>query len=188
MTDLPIIRLHTSPVCEMMATRTGKDFQVIQVNETLPDVTLTKMGAAGPEQVQLSDLTKGKKVVIFGLPGAYTGTCTTAHVPSFIRNMDALSEKGIDHVICLSVNDPFVMGSWGESTGASAAGIEMLGDAACEFTEAIGMRFDAPPAGLIARSKRYALMAEDGVVKVFQPEVNSGVCDLSGGEAMVDAI
>ncbi len=161
---------------------------VISIGDKLPDATLLKMGPDGPAPVNLSDLTKGKKTVIFGLPGAYTGTCTTAHVPSFVRNMEALMAKGVDHVICLSVNDPFVMGAWGESTGAGAAGIEMLGDASCGFTEAIGMRFDAPPAGLIARSKRYALMAEDGVVKVIHAEENPGVCDTSGGEAMVEAI
>lgn len=161
---------------------------VISVGETLPQATLLKMGKEGPTPVNLSEMAKGKKIVIFGLPGAYTGTCTTAHVPSFIRSMDALSDKGVDHVICVSVNDPFVMGAWGDSTNASSAGIEMLGDADCSFTEAIGMRFDAPPAGLIARSKRYALMAEDGVVKVLHAEENPGVCETSGGEAMVDAI
>jgi peroxiredoxin len=160
----------------------------ISVGDTLPEATLMKLGEKGPEPVELSSLTKGRKVVIFGLPGAYTGTCTTAHVPSFIRNMDALSGKGVDDVICVSVNDPFVMGAWGESTGADKAGILMLGDADCSFTEALGLRFDAPPVGLIARSKRYALMAEDGVIKVFQAEENPGVCDMSGGEAMVEAI
>ncbi|MEC7763444.1 MAG: peroxiredoxin [Pseudomonadota bacterium] len=160
----------------------------IAVGDTLPDATLVKLGEKGPETVEVSALTKGRKVVIFGLPGAYTGTCTTAHVPSFIRNMDALKDKGVDEVVCLSVNDPFVMGAWGESTGANEAGITMLGDPECKLTEAMGLRFDAPPVGLIARSKRYALMAEDGVVKVFQAEENPGVCDMSGGEAMVEAI
>lgn len=160
----------------------------IAVGDKIPDATLVKLGEKGPEPVEMSALTAGRKVVIFGLPGAYTGTCTTAHVPSFIRNMDALKDKGVDEVICLSVNDPFVMGAWGESTGANDAGITMLGDPECKLTEAMGLRFDAPPVGLIARSKRYALMAEDGVVKVFQAEENPGVCDMSGGEAMVEAI
>lgn len=160
----------------------------IEIGQDLPEATLLKMAAEGPAPVTLSALTKGRKVVIFGLPGAYTGTCTTAHVPSFMRNMDALTAKGVDEVICVSVNDPFVMGAWGEATGASAAGITMLGDADCNFTEALGLRFDAPPAGLIARSKRYALMAEDGVVKVFHAEENPGVCETSGGEAMVAAL
>ncbi|MZR12275.1 redoxin family protein [Maritimibacter sp. DP07] len=160
----------------------------ISVGDTLPDATLMKLGEKGPEQVELSSLTKGRKVVIFGLPGAFTGTCTTAHVPSFIRNMNALKGKGVDAVMCVSVNDPFVMGAWGSSTGANDAGIEMLGDPECTLTEAMGLRFDAPPVGLVARSKRYALMAEDGVVKVFQAEENPGVCDMSGGESMLEAI
>lgn len=160
----------------------------IQVGDTLPDATLMMMGADGPASVELSEKLKGRKVAIFALPGAFTGTCTTAHVPSFIRTRDDFTAKGVDEVICISVNDPFVMGAWGESTGATAAGITMLGDPQSEFTKAIGMDFTAPPAGLIARSKRFAMYAEDGVVKVFQAEENPGVCDISGGEALLAAI
>ncbi|PYG29104.1 peroxiredoxin [Pelagimonas varians] len=160
----------------------------ISVGDTLPDTHLGRMGKDGPEQVALSALTKGRKVVIFALPGAYTGTCSTAHVPSFIRTRDDFTAKGVDEVICLSVNDPFVMHAWGESTGATAAGITMLGDAEAEFTKTAGMDFSAPPAGLIDRSKRYALMAEDGVVKVLHAEENPGVCDISGGEALLASL
>jgi cytochrome c peroxidase len=160
----------------------------ISVGDTLPNATLLRMGAEGPEQVALNSLTKGRKVVIFGLPGAYTGTCTTAHVPSFMRTKGDFDGKGVDEVICLSVNDPFVMQAWGESTGGAAAGLTFLGDADSAFTKAIGMDFDAPPAGLHGRSKRYALYAEDGVVKVLQEDENPGVCDVSGGEALLKAI
>ncbi len=160
----------------------------ISEGDSLPNATLSRMGAEGPETVELSTLTAGRKVVIFALPGAYTGTCTTAHVPSFIRTIGDFKAKGVDEVICLSVNDPFVMGAWGESTGATEAGITMLGDPAAEFTKAVGMDFTAPPAGLFDRSKRYALMAEDGVVKVLHAEENPGVCETSGGEAMLAAI
>lgn len=160
----------------------------ISVGDRLPEATLLKMGENGPEQVTLGNLVKGRKVVIFALPGAYTGTCTTAHVPSFIRTRGKFAEKGVDAVICISVNDPFVMGAWGASTGATEAGIEMLGDAEAAFTKATGMNFSAPPAGLIDRSKRYALYAEDGVVKVLHAEENPGVCETSGGEAMLAAI
>lgn len=160
----------------------------IQVGDTLPDATLMMMGAEGPASVSLSEKLKGRKVAIFALPGAYTGTCTTAHVPSFIRTRDDFAAKDTDEVICISVNDPFVMGAWGESTGATAAGITMLGDPQSEFTKAIGMDFTAPPAGLIARSKRFAMYVEDGVVKVLQAEENPGVCDISGGEALLAAI
>jgi cytochrome c peroxidase len=109
-------------------------------------------------------------------------------VPSFIRTKDQFAAKGVDEIICISVNDPFVMKAWGEATGATAAGITMLSDAASEFTKAIGMNFDAPPAGLVARSKRYAMLVEDGVVTVFHPEESPGTCDISGGEALLAAI
>ena len=160
----------------------------ITVGDRLPEADLLRMGADGPEKVALGKMLEVRRVVIFGLPGAYTGTCSTAHVPSFIRAMDDLRAKGVDEVICLSVNDPFVMKAWGEATGATAAGITMLSDAASEFTNAIGMNFDAPPAGLVARSKRYAMLVEDGVVKVFHPEESPGTCEISGGEALLAAI
>ena len=160
----------------------------ISEGQTLPDANLLRMGDNGPEAVSLGERLKGRKVVIFGLPGAYTGVCTTAHVPSFIRTKDKLAAKGVDEIICVSVNDPFVMKAWGEATGATEAGITMLGDAEATFTKAIGLDFTAPPAGLINRSKRYALLAEDGVVKVLQLEDSPGQCTISGGEALLDAI
>jgi len=160
----------------------------ISVGDTLPNAKLLQMGAAGPETVDLSAKLKGRNVVIFGLPGAYTGTCTTAHVPSFMRVKDKLAAKGVDEVICLSVNDPFVMKAWGESTGGSAAGIAFLGDGDASFTKALGMEFSVPAIGLIDRSKRYALYAVDGVVKVLHAEENAGQCEISGGEAMLAAI
>lgn len=160
----------------------------ISVGDKLPEGNLMQMGANGPETVTLSSRVKGRKVVIFGLPGAYTGTCTTAHVPSFMRTADQFAAKGVDEILCVSVNDPFVMGAWGESTGASAAGIAMLGDADASLTKALGLAFSAPPVGLIDRSKRYALYAEDGVVKVLHVEESPGVCEASGGEALLAAL
>ena len=159
----------------------------ITVGSQLPEALLLQMGTSGPEGVSLVAKLKGRKVVLFGLPGAFTGTCTTAHVPSFIRNMEKLAAKGVDEVICVSVNDPFVMQAWGASTGAAAAGITLLGDGDASFTKAIGLAFTVPAIGFHDRSKRYALYAEDGVVKVFHPEVSSG-CEISGGEAMLAAI
>lgn len=160
----------------------------ISTGDKLPEANLMQMGAEGPEAVSLADKTAGRKVVIFAVPGAYTPTCHSAHVPSFIRTKDALAGKGVDEIICISVNDPFVMKSWGEATGASDAGITMLGDADASFTKAIGMDFDAPPAGLLSRSKRYAMLVEDGTVSVLQAEESPGVCEVSGGEALLDAI
>ena len=160
----------------------------ISVGDKLPGANLLRMGENGPESVDLAAKLAGRKVVIFGLPGAYTGVCTTAHVPSFMRNMDKLAAKGVAEVICISANDPFVLKAWGEATGAAAAGITFLGDAQSEFIKAIGLDFSAPPAGLINRSKRYALLAEDGVVKVLQVEDSPGTCTISGGEALLDAM
>ncbi|MEM9966811.1 MAG: peroxiredoxin [Pseudomonadota bacterium] len=153
--------------------------------DALPDATLIQHEADGPKPVPIADKVNGRKVVIFGVPGAYTGTCTTAHVPSFIRTKEQFDAKGVDEIICVSCNDPFVMQAWGESTGASAAGITMLADAQSTFTKAIGMDFDAPPVGLIARSKRYAMLVEDGKVTILQQEDNPGVCEVSGGEALL---
>ena len=160
----------------------------IAPGDTLPDATLTRMGNNGPEAVALKDLTAGRKVVIFAVPGAFTPTCHSAHVPSFIRTKAQFEDKGVDEIICVSVNDPFVMQAWAEATGAAAAGLTLLADAESAFTTAIGMKFDAPPAGLIARSRRYAMFVDDGVVKAFQVEESPGVCEISGGEALLDAI
>ncbi len=160
----------------------------ISVGDKLPEATLLTMGANGPETVSLHTKLNGRSVVIFGLPGAFTGTCTTAHVPSFIRTKDKFAAKGVDEIICVSVNDPFVMGAWGDSTGATAAGIAMLGDADAGLTTAMGVDFTAPPVGLFSRSKRYALHAVDGVVKVLHMEESPGVCEASGGEALLAAI
>ncbi len=160
----------------------------ISEGDRLPDATLVRMGDEGPDEVKLADRTAGRKVVIFAVPGAFTPTCHSAHVPSFIRTKDQFDEKGVDEVVCVSVNDPFVMKSWGEATGATEAGITMLGDPDASFTKAIGMEFSAPPAGLIDRSKRYAMLVEDGTVKLLHVEENPGVCEVSGGEGLLAAM
>ncbi len=159
----------------------------IAVGQPLPEATFLRMGANGPEGVRLSEKLKGRKVVIFGLPGAYTGPCTTAHVPSFIRTAKGFADKGVDEIICVSVNDPFVMKAWGEATGATAAGISMLADAEAGFAKAIDMTFTVPGLGFYDRSKRYALYAEDGVVKVYHPEPGTE-CSISTGEALLAEI
>ncbi len=159
----------------------------VEVGMRLPEAQLVAMGPAGPQTVPLSSKLNGRKVVLFALPGAYTGACSTSHVPSFIRTADRFRAKGVDEIICLSVNDPFVLGAWGEATGGAAAGITFLGDADGRFTRGLGMDFTAPAIGLIGRSNRYALMVEDGVVTVAQID-KPGECDISTGEAMLEAI
>ena len=160
----------------------------ISTGDKLPEATLVQLGGEGPEPVALADKTAGRKVVIFAVPGAFTPTCHSAHVPSFVRTKDQFDAKGVDEIICVSVNDPFVMKAWGEATGATEAGITMLSDAESGFTKAIGMDFDAPPAGLLARSKRYAMIVDDGTVTVFQAEESPGTCDVSGGESLLEAL
>lgn len=160
----------------------------ISVGDKLPGGKVLQMGANGAEAVEMDAKLAGRKVVIFGLPGAYTGTCTTSHVPSFMRVMDKLKAKGVDEVICLSVNDPFVMKAWGESTGAAAAGITFLADGDASYTKSIGQEFTVPHLAFYDRSKRYALYAEDGVVKVLNQGQETNACEISGGEAMVAAI
>lgn len=160
----------------------------LSVGDTLPNATLLRMGAEGPEQVELDTLTKGRNVAIFAVPGAFTGVCTTAHLPSFMRNVAAFKAKDVDEVICISVNDPFVMSAWGTTTGATEAGITMLGDPASAYTTEIGMHWTAEAVGLIKRSSRYALYAEDGVVKNLHLEEGPGVCEVSAGESLLAVI
>jgi len=160
----------------------------ISVGDTLPAATLLIMGPDGPEPVSLDEKTKARKVVIFGLPGAFTSTCTSAHVPSFIRTKPQFDAKGVDEIICIAVNDPHVMKAWGEATGATTAGLTFLADADSSFTGAIGMQFDAPAAGYYKRSIRYALYAEDGKVRVLNVEQGRGVCEMSSGETMLEQI
>jgi len=161
--------------------------KAIEVGAKLPGATLLWMGAEDAEAVTLSDRLKGRKVVIFGLPGAFTSTCSSAHLPSFIRTAKALADKGVDEIICVSVNDPFVMDAWGKATGAIAAGITMLGDADGSFTKATGMAFDWPPDGFYGRSLRYSMLVEDGIVTRFYPELEPG-CSISSGEHMLSEL
>ncbi len=157
----------------------------LSVGDRLPDATLIRMGESRPEQVDLAARLRGRKVVIFGLPGAFTPNCSSAHVPSFIRTADRFFAGGVQDIICIAVNDVHVMKLWGEETGGSAAGISFLADADSAFTTAIGMQFDAPIVGFFARSKRYSMLVEDGTVKFLNTEVSRGVCELSAGEVLL---
>ena len=157
----------------------------IDKGDALPDAQMIRMGEGGPEPVSLSELTAGRRVAIFAVPGAYTPTCSNSHVPSFVRTKAQFADKGVETVLCVSVNDPFVLKAWGEATGATEAGIEMLADADGSFTKAIGMDFDAPPAGLMGRSKRYAMLVDDGKVRALHVEDSPGVCETSSGESLL---
>lgn len=159
----------------------------ISLGARLPDATLSRLGPNGPETVSVADLTRGRKVVIFAVPGAFTPTCHSAHMPGFVRLRDAFLAKGVDEVVCLAVNDIHVLKHWADATGAAAAGVSVLSDGTGAFTRAIDMAFDVPAIGLMGRSKRYALMADDGVVRVWHPETTRG-CEVSGADAMLAAV
>jgi cytochrome c peroxidase len=160
----------------------------ISVGDRLPAATFLQIGENGPAPVELAPRLAGRKVVIFATPAAFSGTCTNAHVPSFIRTKAAFLAKGVSEIICVAANDPFVMKAWGESTGATAAGISMLSDADGSFAQALGLSFSNPATGLYNRSSRYSMLVEDGVVKVLRREMKGGTCEISGGEALLAEI
>ncbi|RMH46067.1 MAG: peroxiredoxin [Alphaproteobacteria bacterium] len=160
----------------------------IKVGDRLPAAVFRRIGANGPEEVRSEALFGGRRVALFAVPGAFTPTCHNTHVPSFVQAARALSEKGVDEIVCISVNDPFVMKAWGEATGATEAGITMLADPEGAFTKAIGMDFSAPPAGLVGRSRRYSMLVEDGVVKILNVEETPGQAVCSLGRVLVDQI
>ncbi|MCY4150941.1 MAG: peroxiredoxin [Aestuariivita sp.] len=160
----------------------------ISQGDTLPAVNLMRMGESGPEPVPLVEKFDGRKIAVFGLPGAYTSTCSSAHLPSVIRNMEKFREKGVEEVICVIVNDPFVAQAWATSSGATAAGITLLADPQSEFTKALGLDFSTPEVGLLNRSRRYALVAENGKVSLLFVEEEPGICNVSGAESLLDAM
>lgn len=160
----------------------------ISVGDKVPFTSFTRLGENGPEPVSGEALFTGRKVAIFGVPGAYTPTCDAAHVPSFMRVADQLRAKGVDEIVCVSVNDPWVMNAWGQSTGGIAAGITFLSDAESAFAEGIDMVMDVPNIGFVKRLKRFAMYVEDGVVRVYNPETGRGTCEISGGEALLAQI
>ena len=146
----------------------------ISVGEQIPNATLSKMVDGQPTPVELASLTKGRKVVIFGLPGAFTGTCSTSHLPSFMRTSTGFKDKGVDEIICISVNDAWVMEAWDHDTGAGEAGVTLLADHAGELTKALGFAFDVPAIGFFGRSQRFALVAEDAE-RAIEKAIEAGV-------------
>lgn len=159
----------------------------ITAGDKLPQGKLLRVGANGPETVDTADLAQGR-VALFGVPGAFTGTCTNAHMPSFVRTANAFRGKGVGRIVCLTVNDPFVADAWAKATGADTAGIEVLADADGSLTKALGLEFDAPRAGLFGRSKRFAALLNDGAIEVIQVEDSPGQCSISAGEALLEKV
>lgn len=144
---------------------------MIAVGQTLPEATLYEYIAEetpgctiGPNAFQVGESTKGKKIVIFGLPGAYTPTCSAQHVPGYVAQYDALKAKGVDEVWCVSVNDAFVMGAWGADQKVGKK-IRMMGDGSADFTKKLGLELDLTARGLGLRSQRYVMIVDNGVVK-----------------------
>ncbi len=159
----------------------------IKVGDRLPDATFKIMKDGQIADLTTQELCAGKKVVLFAVPGAYTPTCHLKHVPSFLNNLEALRSKGVDTVACVAVNDPFVLDAWARDTGA-AGKILMLSDGNGTFTRAIGMEFDGSALGLGIRSRRYAMLVEDGIVRVVNVEDSPGEMDKSSAERILAAL
>jgi|TARA_B110000240_G_scaffold170504_1_gene194176 peroxiredoxin len=157
----------------------------VQIGDSIPDVTLKIMGEKGPQDITTADIFSGKKVVLFAVPGAFTPTCSAAHLPSYVVNADKLKEKGVDSIVCTSVNDPFVMDAWGKAGNAEA--LMMVGDHEGALANAMGLTMDASGAGLGIRSVRYSLVAEDGKITALNVE-KGGVYEVSSAEAILEAL
>jgi peroxiredoxin len=162
----------------------------IKVGDRLPAGTLSEYievetagCALGPNEFKVEDLTKGKKVVVFGLPGAFTPTCSAKHVPSYLANLDKLKAKGVDEVVCMSVNDAFVMGAWARDQ-KSVGKIRMMGDGSATYAKALGLELDLTAKGLGVRCQRFSMLVDDGVVKTLNIE-GPGKFEVSDGETML---
>jgi len=161
----------------------------IQVGDELPDATLTEtteFGEAcpvGPQKLSVAEQAKGKKIVVFGLPGAYTPTCSAKHLPGYVQNLPALKAKGVDEVWCISVNDAFVMGAWSKDQKAGGK-IRFMADGSAEYTKKLGLTLDLTARGLGVRSNRYSMLVEDGVVKTLNVE-GPGKFEVSDGATML---
>jgi peroxiredoxin len=165
----------------------------IKVGDSLPDATLTEFVevegngcSIGPNAFKVSDLVKGKKIAIFSLPGAFTPTCSAQHVPSYVRNYDALRAKGVDEVWCISVNDAFVMGAWGRDQ-KSGGKVRMMADGSAEFTRKVGLELDLSARGMGVRSQRYSMLVDNGVVKALNVEA-PGKYEVSGAEKLLEQV
>ena len=158
----------------------------IKVGEKLPNVTLRYMSDQGPKTITTEELTKGKKVVLFNVPGAFTPTCSAKHLPGFVRNADALKKKGVDTIACVSVNDAFVMGAWGKDQQVGDK-VMMLADGNAELAKAMGVEMDGTGYGLGTRARRYSAIIENGVVKKLNLE-EAGGFDVSSAEKALEQL
>ncbi len=157
----------------------------IKVGDSIPAMKLMQATSDGPKEAATEDLFKGK-VVLFAVPGAFTPTCSAKHLPGFVEQAGALKAKGVDRVICISVNDAFVMGAWGKAQGVGDD-IVMLADGSGAFTKALGLELDLVARGMGVRSQRFALIAQDGVVTHLAVEAPGGF-DVSRAEAVLAAL
>jgi glutaredoxin/glutathione-dependent peroxiredoxin len=155
----------------------------IQVGATLPSATLKHMTKDGPANVTTAELTAGKTVVLFSVPGAFTPTCHAKHLPGFVAHAAEFKAKGVDTIACLAVNDVFVMDAWGKASGVGEH-ILMLADGNGDFTKALGLELDATGFGMGIRGKRFALVAKDGVVTALHVE-QGGEFKVSAAEAVL---
>ena len=159
----------------------------IKVGDSIPDVKVMTLTASGPAPVQTGELLGSGKVVLFAVPGAFTPTCSDHHLPSYIVRNEELRAKGVDTIACISMNDAFVMGAWGEAQGVGE-GVVMLADGNGEFTKALGLEMDGSNFGLGTRSQRYAMVIDNGVVSLLNIETAPGTIEQSGAEAVLAAL
>jgi glutaredoxin/glutathione-dependent peroxiredoxin len=159
----------------------------IKVGDKLPDATFRILGAEGPKPLSTSEVFSGKKVALFAVPGAFTPTCHQKHLPSFLSHIGDFKKNGVDAIVCIAVNDPFVLTAWEDASGAKGK-VLFLSDGNAEFTKKIGMDFDGSGFGLGTRSKRYSMLIENGVVKAMNVEDSPAACTITAGEALLDAL
>ncbi|MGI9322951.1 MAG: peroxiredoxin [Pseudomonadales bacterium] len=157
----------------------------IKVGDAIPQASMKIMGDKGPQDISTGDIFAGKKVVLFAVPGAYTPTCSASHLPGFVASADKIKAKGVDAIVCLSVNDAFVMDAWGK--GQNAEELLMVADGNGDFTKALGLEMDASSFGLGTRSSRYSLIAEDGKVTALNLE-KGGAFEVSSAEVILEAL
>jgi peroxiredoxin len=158
---------------------------MIKVGDKLPETTFRVMTTDGPKPRTTSEIFKGKRVVLIGMPGAFTPTCSMNHLPGYLKHANLIRSKGVDTIAVTTVNDAFVMGAWSKQNGADEDVI-FLSDANTEFVRAIGLNFDGTERGIgPVRSKRYSMMVDDGVVKILHVEAETGKAEASGADNMM---